>query len=419
MPISKEKWYQEAGIKKPSLQIEILRYIGLEGELSKRMAQIKTGSDYSDVSNAIDSLLKRTKMIRISSPAKAGRKDKRYYALTGKGLEAFIDESSTPSSSSEDFWKAILWYCLLSPGQTTFSDFEKYCSYFEFKYLGHPAINSYLLQSQFFYKLVKSWLERNHYTLDNNNNSSISQKVLECMAIKRRVTLQQLCKMTAESEENIKEVLDKHTVKGYHYYYISNEEQGQEERQFEGKYPDLSHMLIVRKDVDQDNIYELSLFGVMLVIALIRYHYIGIDKVRLCISNIHADKVRLFFEDIPLEKYFDKIALNFHDKLPLIFEKWSLLKKELGSLLLYDNFDFLLYNKAFSVNMDTSIWLGGNKEFCDNLQALADRSAEMLKVLYIQGRDILERFHKKALGDEKMNLNSCQHTLSLVNLKQY
>ena len=108
MPISKEKWYQEAGIKKPSLQIEILRYIGLEGELSKRMAQIKTGSDYSDVSNAIDSLLKRTKMIRISSPAKAGRKDKRYYALTGKGLEAFIDESSSPSSSSESFWKAIV-----------------------------------------------------------------------------------------------------------------------------------------------------------------------------------------------------------------------------------------------------------------------------------------------------------------------
>ena len=47
-----------------------------------------------------------------------------------------------------------------------------------------------------------------------------------------------------------------------------------------------------------------------------------------------------------------------------------------------------------------SIWLGGNKEFCDSLQTLADRSAVMLKVLYIQGRDILESFHKKVLSEE-------------------
>ena len=160
-------------------------------------------------------------------------------------------------------------------------------------------------------------------------------------------------------------------------------------------------MLIIRKDINQSITYELSLFGIMFVIAVIRYHSIDIDKARLCISNIHADKPRLFFEDISLEEYFDKIALNYHDKLPLIFGKWNLLKKEVGSLFLYDNFDFLLYNKAFSVNMGTSIWLGGNKEFCDNHQALADRSAKKLKVLYIQGREILGKFHKDALGDER------------------
>lgn len=122
---------------------------------------------------------------------------------------------------------------------------------------------------------------------------------------------------------------------------------------------------------------------------------------------------------MPLEEYFDKIALNYHDKLPLIFGKWSLLKKELGSLFLYDNFDFLLYNKAFSVNMGTSIWLGGNKEFCDNLQALADRSAKMLKVLYIQGKHILESRDENALEDEKNEFKLLPAYLSLVKLKQY
>ena len=144
----------------------------------------------------------------------------------------------------------------------------------------------------------------------------------------------------------------------------------------------------------------------MLVVALVRFHYIGIDKARFPLFNRQtsaaaaADKLRLFFEDISLQEYFDKIALNYPDKLPLIFGKWSLLKEELGSLFLYDNFDFLLYNRAFSFNMGNSIWLGGNKEFCDSLQALSDRSVEMLKVLFIQGRDMLESFHKKVLSEK-------------------
>jgi hypothetical protein len=393
--INRKKWYQQAGIKKPLLQIRILRCIALEGQLSKKMTKLKTGSDYSDVSNSIDSLLRRTKMIRISSPAIAGRRDKRYYALTGKGLEAFIEEISSQSSSTEEFWKAIIWYCILNPKQTSSADFEKYCSHFESKYLGHRAINSYLFQSQFFYKLVKNWLVN---TFDNDN-TSISQKVLECVAIKRRVTIQQLCRMTEESEENVKEVLDKQSVKhGYQYYYMSNGnlEEGERGEKHSGrKHPDLGHMLIVETDIGQHSTYELSLFGIMLVIALIRFNYIGIDKVHLGISNRYTHKFRLFFKDVALEQYFDKIAFNYHDKIPLIFGKWSFLKKELGTLFLYDNFDFLLYDEAFSVNMGTSIWLGGNKEFCDTLQALADRSVTMLKVLYIEGRDILESLHKE------------------------
>ena len=60
--------------------------------------------------------------------------------------------------------------------------------------------------------------------------------------------------MTAESEDNFKEFLDKHSVKaGYHYYYIKEEDQGegkgdQVEKHSENKYPDFSHMLIVRKE---------------------------------------------------------------------------------------------------------------------------------------------------------------------------
>ena len=50
--------------------------------------------------------------------------------------------------------------------------------------------------------------------------------------------------------------------------------------------------------------------------------------------------------------------------------------------------------------MDTSIWQGGIKIFCDNLKTLTDKSFILLKVLFRQGRDILESFYQKKLVDD-------------------
>ena len=55
----------------------------------------------------------------------------------------------------------------------------------------------------------------------------------------------------------------------------------------------------------------------------------------------------------------------------------------------------MFYDKAFAINMSASIWQGGNKEFCDSLQALGERSSSMLKILHMEGRDILESFIDK------------------------
>ena len=153
MPISKKNWYPR---KRPTLQIKILRAIGLEGQLSKRMAEVCTRSDYSDVSDAIDKLLRR-KRIKISSPGIAGRRDKRYYGLTGKGLEAFVDETTSP----EEFWKAIIWYFCLSESYLSINEFEKYYDYFESKYIGHSGIHNYFFQSLFFNRLINKWFEEN------------------------------------------------------------------------------------------------------------------------------------------------------------------------------------------------------------------------------------------------------------------
>ncbi len=133
MPIQKKKWYEEEGIKKPVLQIKIIYHIGLKGPLSKRMAEKETGSDYSDVSNAIDNLLKR-KMIAISltNPGRASAykiKGRKFYSLTAKGLVALINELPSSYESLQEFWSAIIWYCILGDKSISLDELEKYCTF--------------------------------------------------------------------------------------------------------------------------------------------------------------------------------------------------------------------------------------------------------------------------------------------------
>ncbi len=265
---------------------------------------------------------------------------------------------------------------------------------FEFKYLGHIAINSFLFQSKFFDNLVKNWLMEN---ILNENTLSTLQKIIECMAITGRMTLEQICENMGESKYKVEKVLEEYSANTN----VINIETQKDNRIFnsETMNPNLAHMLIVRKDIDnQPCKYELSLFGIMLTIAIIRYHYVGIDNIRHSFI-ITSSKLELFVKNIPLNDYLDKIAANYPDKLPLIFGKWDFLKKELGQFVLYNNFDFMLYDKVFSANMDVSIWEGGNKEFFDNLQKLAVISLKLLEVLYVQGRDILESFYQEEFVD--------------------
>lgn len=76
------------------------------------------------------------------------------------------------------------------------------------------------------------------------------------------------------------------------------------------------------------------------------------------------DKLKngLYYRNILFTDYYDKIASNYQDKLPLVFGKWSLLKNILRSYSAY-NFDIILDRelRLGDSNM-ISIISGGNKE---------------------------------------------------------
>ncbi len=394
MPISEKKWYQ--GIKKPTLQIDILRFIGLKGKLSKRMAEEITGSDYSDVSNAIDRLFNR-EMIKRSLPVLKGRRDRYYYVLTGSGLKAFIQDICSPlkSHSTEDFWRALIWYCEYNPSEVSISEIEEHCSYYETKFLGHPLVNSFIFQSHFFDKLVQEWLREN---ITQHETISISQKILESLALKGKNNLQQLSEVVGESTYTVKKIIDRYAIR------VDDNGIANEERHIlKKKYSDFSNILMVSNRCNTTDVitYRLSLFGVILAMALILFYYKGTKDSRFDVFIKKPCKISLFYDNVDLNKYFDTIASNYKENIPLIFGKWNILQKELGSLFLYDNFDFLFYRKAFSVNMGRTVWVGGNKEFFDNLQALAAKSSELLRLLLIEGKVVLSHYCNNYLKENK------------------
>jgi hypothetical protein len=124
---------------------------------------------------------------------------------------------------------------------------------------------------------------------------------------------------------------------------------------------------------------HLSLFGIILVLTLVRYN----DMSRL--------KHGLYFSNITYEQYYDKIASNYKNKLPLIFGKWYLLKQRLKVFAAY-NFDTILDKETRLRSMDKLLLAGGKKELYDSSRAIGLHSQKQMGELQIKGLEILANY---------------------------
>jgi hypothetical protein len=138
-----------------------------------------------------------------------------------------------------------------------------------------------------------------------------------------------------------------------------------------GQYDDwnilLHNVVIVRHNAKGINTYELSLFGVMLAITLVRYH----DMDRL--------KLGLYYDNILFGEYYDKIASNYKKKLPLIFGKWYLLKTILKVFSAY-NFDIILDKETRSKFM-----AGDNSKFYNSFITVTLHNHKRLAEVQVKG----------------------------------
>jgi hypothetical protein len=110
-------------------------------------------------------------------------------------------------------------------------------------------------------------------------------------------------------------------------------------------------------------IYELSLFGVMVVLSFIMYNEMG------------TLKNGLYHDDLTL----DILVLNYSDKLPLIFRRsrWKLLKRKLKQLAFY-NFAVIFDKKVLSESFYEPYLITGKQELYDTAIKIAEYRKKQL-----------------------------------------
>lgn len=408
MPIF-EKWY---GRKKPTLQIRILKIIAKEGESSKRKLQESVNAHYPDISDAVESLKKERIIEQSRADFAKGRRAEIYYKLTERGLEIIIDEFSDP----DIFWQAIISYCELSKRPVSSEEFDKYYKPFEAKHLGYSQGNDFFFQSAFMVKLFDKW-----FTIPQNEPITIFQKVLECIALHRSSTLEQIIQhleiqrakyedwirkhhnestrnqnvrlsdfmaqpereryeKNDVSEMNIKDILDMYTFFPDYSLdqFLGVSEYGEMTSQY---YNFISHLLICAvEDKTGKKRYELTLFGVILTLAMVQVNHRRSWKVFF----------NQFLDQLENANYYSRVALSYKDKLPLIFGKWKLLADVFSNLdNLMMNFGPAFHKEFREQLISLPINMGGVKELYENIQQIAHYRYSKLTGIYNSGESVL------------------------------
>jgi hypothetical protein len=404
MPISaRPKWYSR---KTPTLQIEILNAIATEGQLSKTMAKELTGSHYPDVSDAIDELAKRqfieSNLTFFLHPKSRHR---RFFQLTHNGLMAFIDEKPSPT----EFWMAVHWFCKLSKRKIDWNTFNSLYNRFQDIYLGYTPHHGHFFQFTFIDMLIKKWLKDNDKIYDPVIDNMVkpvpfSQCVLECLGMNRLVTLDQLYRYIEEQipifepihaanrywqqwlvvpKEKIKRLLEDLTLSANYRepYHSPRPDVRYELDQRLNSYVDfIQHLIVVpRYNKKGETRYELSLFGLVLVMAIRAYEYLNPERV--------------FYNNLEFGEYCTKLAANYQDKLPLVFGKWdSLMRETLGdNRILFEILRDLFYDHTSKAMIESSVISGGVKEYYEGVKALSNWAYPRLEKIRESGEKVLQQ----------------------------
>jgi DNA-binding MarR family transcriptional regulator len=263
---SEERWYKT---RKPQLQIEVLACLALGGEMSKGKVESVLRKHHPDILHAFKKLEERNRIhISRSETGKGRRKD--YYRITNEGLKLLITDNPDP----ERFWKATIGFCYHSHREVPLKEIDVLYNSFVSRYLKYPSAYAHSFQVDVFNEMSTQWLQN---IVLSSPRISCAQKVLEVLAIRPGISLEGLVDETGDSVEEVQRALSLYLPIPYKPFEIGKEVKNARYAKRDWEFF-LHNTITVGTDLKNAVVYELSLFGIMLVLTLIRHN--DMDRLR-------------------------------------------------------------------------------------------------------------------------------------------
>jgi predicted transcriptional regulator len=361
------KWYE--GRKRPTLQIKILELLVTGQRLTVSMADdVLKKHHHSDIWKGFRNLenrglIKESKLTQEERVKAKGRGNPRkYYQITEDGLYALILVAET----AEKFWRAMIIYFHRRAQRTNPDEFKELYETFVNKHLKYLSRSKSTMQLDEFDELTDVWFKN---IINISKKITPDQKFLEVLAMNRATTFEQIARYTGKPvrEDQIKPIMPRYTniyPKISHDDNSSLDSEASDNNEYYNSDQKFHRLVITRyNDKTRTTTYELSLFGVMLVLSLIMYNYMGTLK-----NGLYSDDLSP-----------DTIVLNYSDKLPLIFgrSRWKLLKRKLKQLAFY-NFAVIFDKKVLSESFYEPYLITGKQELYDSAIKIAEYRKKQL-----------------------------------------
>jgi hypothetical protein len=208
----------------------------------------------------------------------------------------------------------------------------------------------------------------------------------------------------------------------------------------------LNHSLIVEKNGK----YELSLFGITMVLFINNYFYYY-DK-DSPFTGEHLPLFKFEWDDDDIIKDYDNVAYHYSAKLPLVFGKWTMLKHATVNDWLDPETEHIrAMVNSFTVNRKKCItvptiidiirvlfnrdhrkkcitvptMVGGFKEYYDNVQVLARNTSLKLEETYNALKTVLEQEQEEYSNEKALRsllyrkLNEIGDTLMFTDVDRF
>ena len=170
--------------------------------------------------------------------------------------------------------------------------------------------------------------------------------------------------------------------------------------------------MMVRHNLRGVDTYQLSLFGVLFLLKLIRQ------------NDINRLRHGLYNNDKSFLEYCDIIADNYRDAIPLIFRKWNLLKRILKAFAAY-NFDIIVDQQfrdkimresaVFKRPGEEEYITSGSKYLFEGYKSILEISRRQLGEVQIRGMETLDNIASPRIVD--LPDDSREHTSKIDDKK--